>query len=862
MFLKKFSDFIIKYKKIILIVFAVLLAFAIAGTVLLIHNENKINSDMISYLPKNFDSAKGLTFIKQNFGIRGDAMFVVRGSENDAELKKAVDNIKLKYKDDISQFIWVEDVSKLEEAQRQLDNIDLEKIGFLKDEKITNLLRDEAFTALVPSLKYFADLPSALDMSINTAELFSFLKRDIGDGYYDYVMVIMMDYASSTEAAYKFLDNVKNEFSSAPIIINGKEEQRIFASAGSAQTAQTITEETMGDLPNFLIYAIIAVIIILLLTTSSIIEPLILIVTLGISIVISMGINFLYPNISIISFATCSILQLAITMDYAIFYMHIYKTKRKFYAAAEATKNTIPEVAPSILASGLTTIGGFIALYFMRFKIGTDIANVIIKGIILSIASVLFLQPVLTLLLDKAILKTTHDFTGALNKKIKAKKTDYKGIDKESIIRPLAKFSVWQRIVLIIITVLLIVPAFIGQSKLSYSYMRIYENKMESQEDIFASELGNQTIMAVPLKTKEGYTQQDFIQMVKNEQNNKVSGIIGAYTSISNINTEAMIAMLEIATSKNGISGIQSLIEGLADKDSDTYKMIDSYMKSNMEMSLNELDLDQYELDKIDIESMLKDFDPSMISSYFAKVNDTWYTLYTISIRGSAEDKEAAHCYEYIAEARNTVFGKNTYSIGMLTGSYDLMKTTPGDFLKVTLISIAIILIIVSVLLRNPLKSLIMVLIIELGICINFSIVYLMGQQINFMIYIIISSVQLGCTVDYAILLAQTFENNRDKYSTSKECAINSAIESIPAIFMSAIIIITVCLAVYFVSRNIIIKQLTGMLARGALISFLLVTFAQTAIMSFYKNQKKKVDYEDKLKKIEDAIDVQKKPVK
>jgi hypothetical protein len=58
-------------------------------------------------------------------------------------------------------------------------------------------------------------------------------------------------------------------------------------------------------------------------------------------------------------------------------------------------------------------------------------------------------------------------------------------------------------------------------------------------------------------------------------------------------------------------------------------------------------------------------------------------------------------------------------------------------------------------------------------------------------------------------------------------------------------------MVVYFVSKNPVIKQLTALLARGSLINFILVTFIQTAIMSFLPTEKKKVNYEEKLKQIE-----------
>ena len=187
----------------------------------------------------------------------------------------------------------------------------------------------------------------------------------------------------------------------------------------------------------------------------------------------------------------------------------------------------------------------------------------------------------------------------------------------------------------------------------------------------------------------------------------------------------------------------------------------------------------------------------------------------------------------------------------MLTSSYEMASITPRDFLVVTLVSVAIILVIVSVLLRNPLKSLLVVLIIELGISINLAITYLMGQSINFIVYIIISSVELGCTVDYAILFANTFEKNRENYATGKECAIATCKDTVTPVITSGLLISAVCLGMYVISNNIIIEQLTSTLARGAAISVVLVIFLQTAVWSFFKTERKQRNYEEKLAMLE-----------
>ena len=316
---------------------------------------------------------------------------------------------------------------------------------------------------------------------------------------------------------------------------------------------------------------------------------------------------------------------------------------------------------------------------------------------------------------------------------------------------------------------------------------------------------------------------------------------MGVFTAVD-IKTDIIEALLAISDS-GSIADIKQLRVLLTDEEN--RQIIEDLGISDTELLIDLCDT---------FISFGDNLDTDMLKSYFKKINNEWYTLYTVSFSGNTEDTEAQNAYQDILKLCNSYFGKDKfYCVGMITSSYEMDSITPHDFLIVTIVSIVIIYVIVTVLLRNPIKSLLIVIIIELGIWINLAFNYLFGNTINFMVYIIISSVQLGCTVDYAILFANTFEINRSKYKTGKECAIETAIETIPPILTSALMLGSVCLGMYFISNNIIIKQLTGMLARGAFISFILVTFIQTAVWSFFKTERKAHNYEEKLLALENT---------
>lgn len=838
--LEKTESFLLKYKGAILLAIAILFAITIVGTVFLVKSENKINSDMVSYLDKDSETKRGLVFLQDEFGIRGNATLVVRVDESDEQdvvrFHTAVQNVESI--SSVSSVTWYGSVGSYENIDVALQEV----LNVLHDnkeslEEIANAIREnqlydkpEDLIKLLSLAQYFGT-----DF-VDTSAMESYLRHPTSTpGVYDYVLLVLTDVDAGDEA-YALLDSIQAEFSYTD-----------YASSGTTETARTLLFETMQDLPWFILCGVLSVLIILLLTSSSFIEPFILLSTLIVGIIVSMGMNYLFPSISIISFAISSVLQLAITMDYAIFYMHIYRKKRAELDPQEAAVKAFPEVAESILASGFTTVGGFVALYCMEFKIGTDIANVLVKGVLLSMLTVLLLQPILTIYLDKIILKTTHDFSGKISASLAEKRKGKKPIDfsKDAVCRPIARFSVWQRIVLIVLAVGLIVPSFLAQRKVQYSYLELYEKKIRTEEDVLANELGNQLILAVPLHvSKKDATQRDFVQAVRAVNETRITGMLGVFTAID-IREDILESVLSVALSDGGGSK-EDLIS------------LKTYLTDPQYASL----LEQYGIreEYVPILTQLIDtfirftdnVDGEILKSFFKKVNGEWYTLYTISFSGNTEDSEAQKAYEDILTLCASYFGATRYyPVGMITSSHEMASVTPRDFLVVTLVSVAIIYFIVTLLLRNPLKSFFIVLIIELGIWINLALNYLLGQSINFIVYIIISSVQLGCTVDYAILFANTFEKNRPLCATGKDCAIKTATSVIPPVLTSALMIGSVCFGMYLISSNLVIRQLTGMLARGALISFLLVVFVQTAVWSFFKTERKNKHFEEKLQQLE-----------
>lgn len=718
--MRKLAEWIVGHKKTVLTAVAVLVALSVVGTVFLVLDE-KINSNMLDYLPTDTDTTDGIAFLKEYFGIEGDAFVVVEGTEDDAPLAESV--AKIRKLDGITQFVWYGDVLTID--------------------------------TLADTFGDWLGLKDAFD----TQELKSYLRRPIYDDDgeitgYNYIMLILLEYAPSTRAAFGVHEAIREELSGNL--------GRSVAIAGMTALADTVMTETMKEVPLYIIFSLIVVIVILLIATDSFTEPLILILTLGAAVVINMGTNYLLPEVSIISFAASSVLQLGITMDYAIFLLHAYREERLSFDPLEAAKKALPRTVVNIAASALTTAGGFAALYIMRVGIGADLANVVIKGIVMSLATVVFLQPVLLVCFDKLTVRTAH----------KKPRINF---------APAAKVAVKGRIIIVAAAVCLLVPAFIGQMNVDYSYLKIYAVKENrTPQEILADELQNQVILAVPLETAAGTHREFMAELLENE---KINSVVGAYSAL-NLGEEELKKLLS-----------------------------------------NELMLSM-------------PFVGTMFATAPSSDGETeLYTLYLVGIEGDTEDEAAFAAHAHLKNTLDSYFSVS-YPFGVLTGVADMAEITPQDFLKVSLLGVAIILIVMSVLLKSVGKSIVTVLLIELAIWLNISLSTIIKQPVNFMIYIIISSVQLGCTVDYAILMISRFKEAVSEGLDSRNAAVKAAGSSFPAITLSASIIIAVCLAIYFISSNLLVKEMAMLLTRGAFISYLMVIFVLPAALSLFRKKK------------------------
>ncbi len=697
--MEKFSAFLTKHKLAIVIVFVTIL---IASLVCLFFVP--INSDIISYLPDDMTTSEGYAFLKKTFDMESDAIVAVKGASTEqmTEITKKMQSLEGVRENGITWYGTLDSFGDMgdENGEIKFGNTVInvkELVTQIKDNKQVQKL-------LCPA-------------------------EDI------YTIMVQMSVSSSTNEASAILKQTKKIIESY-----GLE----YAVGGSAEISTSLLGTVTGEMPYFLIVAVIIAILVLVLTTNSFFEPVILLTTLAISILLNMGSNIILKDVSVITFATSAILQLALSMDYSIFLMHSFREERKkCFDDRTAMVRAIPKTFSTVCASALTTVGGFIALVFMQFGIGADLGVVLAKGVLMSLLTVVLLQPCLMLFASKTTAKLEHPVHLPKFKKS-------------------AEIAVKGRKPILAIALLALVPIIYCGLSISYSYMKMDKDKEAlSEVQQVVEVMGNSILICAP-NGDSAKAHIDFIDEV------------GKLEHVS----------------------VVSSIYAMAPKE-----MCDS------------------------LHTMIK-WNLPQLKAYA----NNKYVLYTIMIETESESLEEGVLLDNIKSVLSNKFGDEYYITGMAQAVNDLSIVTPKDFALVSGISAIIIFIILMLSIRSAKYSLALMGTVEFGIFINLALNFIFNTPVNFMAYIIISSVQMGATVDYAILLATKFRRNTASMPV-KEACVKAVKDSSLSILTSATILGALCLAVYAITTNAIIGQVTLLIGRGAIISAFLILFVLPAIL-------------------------------
>ena len=474
--------------------------------------------------------------------------------------------------------------------------------------------------------------------------------------------------------------------------------------------------------------------------------PFVFLASIGVSILLNLGSNWFFGEISYITKALASVLQLAVTMDYSIFLWHSYNeqlthTDDHQQAMAQAICRTFS----SVLGSSITTVAGFAALCFMSFTLGRDLGLVMAKGVVLGVVGCVTLLPALILLLDKSLQRTRH----------RSLIPDMRGFSK-AICKAFP--------LLLVLFALLIWPAYSGYAKTNDEvYYDMGQCLPEDMEYVIAN------------------------SKLSEEFNIASTHMLLVSAQLPRRSTEQMLTEMEQVEGVKYVLGLESVVGPLVP------------------------------------EEILPDSVRSILKS------DNWELMLI-----NSEYKVASDAVGRQVEDLNAIL-KRYDPQGMLIGEAPCMKdmidTTGHDFQVVNAVSIAAIFLIIALVEKSLSLPFILIAVIELAVFINLGLPHYLGQSLPFIAPICISTIQLGATVDYAILMTTRYKAERAAGRDKRE-AVGIALQtSAPSILVSGFGLFAATFGVAVYSNIDIVSSMCMLMARGALISVVLVLLMLPALL-------------------------------
>ena len=546
-----------------------------------------------------------------------------------------------------------------------------------------------------------------------------------------------------------------------------------FALSGTAINAYQMRETTKSEVFKTALYVAPIILIILIIFTKSWLEPLVFLASVLVSVIVNMGTNIMFPSVSFLTNATASLLQLAISMDYSIFLLHAYqKEKEAGLEQKEAMATAMKKSFSSINSSMITTVAGFAAIMFMRYTIGMDLSRVMIKGILLSLIVTFTFMPSLIIATDNLLKKTQH-------------KPFFPKIGK------LTKFITKTRYVIPALLLMTVVPSYIAQTKNHFVYgdgaMAVRHDSGEmSEADRIEQKFGrnNMIVVLVPIDEDGNYKAQEkaMIRQLNSEldkANEDYRPTIQSYSTLTDIETY-------ISNYNDLPPAVKSFLEEYFDP-----TMIEDMISEN--------------------------FKKQFISENYSRV--------IISINTETESPRAEKAVNIIETVvARQPFADEAHIIGVSPSVKEIKEVVEKDYVFVNLLSIVLVFIVLLVNFKSAILPFILLFVIELGIFINMAIPYITGMPLIFIGFMIVSSVQLGATIDYAILFTQFYVDARK--TLVKRDAIKYALDhGGHSILTSSLILTTAGYVLKFASSVTGVSAIGELIGRGAALSGVLVIF-------------------------------------
>ncbi len=590
----------------------------------------------------------------------------------------------------------------------------------------------------------------------------------------------------------------------------------------STEVGLDYTKNIIKNMLKVGVIVVIIVIAMLLLTSRSYAEVPILLIVFATAAVIQLGTNFIFPSISYISNAITLILQLALAIDYAVILCNRYSEEHRTKAPREAVISALAKAIPEIFASSLTTIGGLIAMSFMEFGLGKDLAMVLIKSIVLSMLTVFMLMPGLVMLFANAIDRSRHrNFVPKISK--------------------VGRFAWKTRKIIPPLFLIVLVAGFYFATNLGYTYD--YESQVpytmnERQEAKVAirDTFGNSNMMALVVPSGDYEIEAQLLAQLEEDPHvistfglatvevagdyrlgDKIS--IDEFSELAGLDEMSSTALFALYAAHN--SEYEMAGEALH-----TYKvpLVELFMFLYEETESGALELGKDQVD------MIEDYYDQLIDAKLQLKGST-YSRMLIYSDYPVQSEESYALIARIHEIAESYYNDKVFVAGNTTSSRDLEDSFKTDSVINTVLSALFVVIVIIFTFRSVGLAVLLITVIQGSIWINFTIPYFTGSEVFFLSYLIVGAIQMGANIDYAIVLSNRYTTLREMNYGKREsitAAINGAL---PTLLTSGSILALAGLLIGLFVSEAASSGIGFALGRGTFISLILVLFVLPQIL-------------------------------
>ena len=581
----------------------------------------------------------------------------------------------------------------------------------------------------------------------------------------------------------------------------------------TGDTGGSASESLAAEMQVVMVIAVVIILLVLLFTSHTYMEIPVLLLTFGMAALMNKGTNFIFGEISFVSNSVAVVLQLALAIDYAIILCHRYTEERERLEAREAVVLALSKAIPEITGSSLTTLSGLGAMCFMKFGIGMDLGLVLMKAIVLSLLAVFTLMPGLLMSFSPLIDRTHH-------KNFVPKITAW------------GRLAVKTRFVMPPLFVVLLICGFIFSSRCPYAYgeaglSTIRKNDAQLAQERVDSTFGRVNVLAV-LVPQGDYEQEGRLlrELEQMPETDTVLGLANVEAADGYMLTDKLTPRQFAELTDLDIEVTRLLYSAYA-VDQENYGQVVSGLDSCgvplIDMFLYVYDMMEKGYVTLDAEltRTIEDLHTQLVDAQLQLKGEN-YSRMVLQLNLPEESGETFAFLDTLHETVARYYPEDALLVGNSTSSLDLSASFSGDNVLIGVLTSVVVVVVLMFTFQSAGLPVLLILVIQGSVWINFSFPYLQNSPLFFLSYLVVSSIQMGANIDYAIVIANRYVELKQTMPL-KDAVVESLNEAFPTIVTSGTILASAGVLIGLLSSNPAIASIGVCLGRGTLISIFLV---------------------------------------